>query len=131
MQYNKVYTVSQLIDQYRNGYAANRIIAVKHILDDACESENVKFPTNDAFLRFDIIYILFTIMMFIFKPIIYLLLVISHILAFLLKYILGPILAVVVAIVFTIIIIICEFINGIIWVINLFADVNELDCPNF
>jgi hypothetical protein len=131
MQYNKVYTVSQLIDQYRNGYAANRIIAVKHILDDVCESENVKFPTNDAFLRFDIIYILFTIMMFIFKPIIYLLLVISHILAFLLKYILGPILAVVVAIVFTIIIIICEFINGIIWVINLFADVNELDCPNF
>jgi len=131
MQYNKVYTVSQLIDQYRNGYSASRIIAVKHILDDVCESENVKFPTNDAFLRFDIIYLLFTIMMFIFKPIIYLVLVICHVLAFLLKFILGPILAVVVAIVFTIIIIICEFINGIIWVINLFADVNELDCPNF
>ena len=131
MQYNKVYTVSQLIDQYRNGYSASRIIAVKHILDDVCESENVKFPTNDAFLRFDIIYLLFTIMMFIFKPVIYLVLVICHVLAFLLKFILGPILAILVAVVFTIVIIICEFINGIIWVINLFANVNELDCPNF
>lgn len=131
MQYNKVYTVSQLIDQYRKGFFPNRVIAIKHILDDTCESENVKFPTNDAFLRFDLIYLLFTIMMYVFKPILYLVLVICHVLAFLLKFILGPILTVVVAIVFTIIIIICEFINGIIWVINLFADVNELDCPTF
>ena len=131
MQYNKVYTVSQLIDQYRKGYIPSKVIGVKHILDDVCESENVKFPTNDAFLRFDLIYLLFTIMMYIFKPILYIILVIVHVLAFLLKYILGPILAVVVAIVFTIVIIICEFINAIIWVVNLFANVNKLDCPNF
>jgi len=129
MQYNKVYTVSQLIDQYRKGYIPSKVIGVKHILDDVCESENVKFPTNDAFLRFDLIYLLFTIMMYIFKPTLYQLLVIVHVLAFLIKFILGPILAIVVAVVFLIVILVCNFINGIIWVINLFANVNKLDCP--
>ena len=132
MLYNKVYTVSQMIDQYRKGYLPNRMITIKNILDDACESENVKFPTNDSFLRFDIIYLLFVIAMFVFKPIIILLLIVSHILAFLLKYILGPILAVVVAIVFTIIIIICTIINAVISAINsLGASINELNCPTF
>jgi hypothetical protein len=133
MLYNKVYTVSQMIDQYRKGYLPNRMITVKHILDDSCESENVKFPTNDSFLRFDIMYLLFVIMMFVFKPVIILLLIVSHILAFLLKFILGPILAVVVAIVFTIIIIVCNIISAIIYAINLIPGINlnGPNCPTF
>ena len=130
MLYNKVYTVSQMIDQYRKGFLPNRMITIKHILDDSCESENVKFPTNDSFLRFDIMYLLFVIAMFIFKPIIILLLIVSHILAFLLKYILGPILAVVVAIVFTIVIFICNIVNAVISVVNsLGGNLEEKDCP--
>jgi hypothetical protein len=132
MLYNKVYTVSQMIDQYRKGYLPNRMITIKNILDDSCESENVKFPTNDSFLRFDIIYLLFVIAMFVFKPILILLLIISHILAWLLKFILGPILAVVVAIVFTIIAILCPIISAIIDVINFFgANIEKKPCPNF
>lgn len=132
MLYNKVYTVSQMIDQYRKGYLPNRMITIKNILDDSCESENVKFPTNDSFLRFDIIYLLFVIMMFVFKPILILLLIISHILAWLLKYILGPILSVVVAIVFSIIAIICPIINIIIDIVNVFgAGLEKKDCPDF
>jgi len=133
MLYNKVYTVSQMIDQYRKGFLPNRMITIKHILDDSCESENVKFPTNDSFLRFDIIYLLFVIAMFVFKPIIILLLIVSHILAFLLKYILGPILAVVVAIVFTLIIIVCNIINFIINAINALPGINITgpNCPTF
>lgn len=132
MLYNKVYTVSQMIDQYRKGYLPNRMITIKNILDDSCESENVKFPTNDSFLRFDIIYLLFVIMMFVFKPILILLLIISHILAWLLKYILGPILSVVVGIVFTIIAILCPIISVIIDFINVFgANIEKKPCPNF
>jgi hypothetical protein len=132
MLYNKVYTVSQMIDQYRKGYLPNRMITIKNILDDSCESENVKFPTNDSFLRFDIIYLLFVIAMFVFKPILILLLIISHILAWLLKFILGPILSVVVAIVFTIIAILCPIISAIIDVINFFgANIEKKPCPNF
>jgi len=83
--YNKVYTVSQLIDQYRNGLLPNRIIAIRNILDSTCESTNVKFPTNDAVLRFDLIYLLFVIMMFIFKPILYIILLLTHFVAKILK----------------------------------------------
>ena len=126
MEYNKVYSVSQLIDQYRKGYLPNRMVSIKNILDDACESENVKFPTNDAILRFDLVYLLFTIMLFIFKPIIYILLVVVHILAWLLKYILGPILAIIVAVVFIIIIIICYIIYAICFGCLTCPDIEEL-----
>ena len=130
MLYNKVYTVSQMIDQYRKGFLPNRMITIKHILDDVCESENVKFPTNDSFFRFDIIYLLFVYMMFVFKPIIILLLIVAHILAFLLKFILGPILSVVVAVVFIIVIFICNLVNAIISVVNSFGgNLNKKDCP--
>jgi hypothetical protein len=81
MSYNKVYSVSQLIDQYRSGYLQNRIISIKNILDETCESDNVKFPTNDAAYRFDLIYLLFIILLYIARPILYLLLIVSHLLA--------------------------------------------------
>jgi hypothetical protein len=83
MQYNKVYTVSQLMDKYRNGTAPDRFIGVKNILDDSCESENYKFPTNDSNMRFDIIYILYSFLMMIFRPILYIVLVVTHVLYFL------------------------------------------------
>jgi hypothetical protein len=79
--YNKVYTISQLIDQYRNGFLPNRIIAVRNILDQSCESTNVKFPTNDSVYRFDLIYLLFVIAMFVFRPLLYLLLLVAHFVA--------------------------------------------------
>jgi len=90
MSYNKVYTVSQLIDQYRKGYLPNRIIAIRNILDDVCESDNVRFPTNDAIYRFDLLYLLFVISTWIFIPIIYILLVVAHLLAALLRLFGNP-----------------------------------------
>ena len=81
MSFNKVYTVTQLIDQYKRGYLPNRTISIKNILDDVCESENVKFPTNDAAYRFDSQYLLFIILLYIARPILYILLIVSHLLA--------------------------------------------------
>lgn len=88
--YNKVYTISQLIDQYRNGFLPNRIIAVRNILDQSCESTNVKFPTNDSVYRFDLIYLLFVIAMFVFRPLLYLLLLVAHFVAGILKFFNNP-----------------------------------------
>jgi hypothetical protein len=82
MQYNKVYTVSQLVDKYRKGISPDRFIGIKNILDDSCNSENNKFPTNDSNMRFDIIYILYSFLMMVFRPILYLLLVVAHFLYF-------------------------------------------------
>ena len=130
-QYNKVYTISQLVTQYRKGYSNWRIIAIKDILDTQCESENNKFPTNDAVFRFDLIYFLFTIMLFIFRPILYSLLITLHITAFALL-LLGPIIALVVLVVGFVILILCAFINGMISILNAvpFVSIGYLDCPS-
>jgi hypothetical protein len=82
MQYNKVYTVSQLVDKFRKGVTPDRFIGIKNILDDSCNSENNKFPTNDSNMRFDIIYILYSFLMMVFRPILYLLIVVAHLLYF-------------------------------------------------
>jgi len=128
-QYNKVYTVSQLITQYRNGWGNWRVIAVKDILDTECSSDNNKFPTNDAVYRFDLIYFLFNIMLFIFRPILYSLLITMHILAFFLL-IIGPVLAIIAAVVVLVAIVVCSIINAIIWVINILGSLDYIDCPD-
>jgi hypothetical protein len=78
--YNKVYTVSQLIDQYRNGTLANRIISVKNILDPTCESTNNKFPTNDSSFRWDFIFLLFTFASYVVRALIIPLIYVIHVL---------------------------------------------------
>jgi hypothetical protein len=112
MQYNKVYTVSQLIDQYRNGSFPNQIISIKNILDEACESDNNKFPTNDSVFRFDLIYFIFWIMLFLFRPILIVLIPVIHILWFVLK-VLGIICIFILVPILAIVSLICNFLRGI------------------
>lgn len=78
MSFNKVYSVSQLIDQFRRGSLPNRFVSVKNILDDSCESDNNRFPTNDTVFRMDIIYLLFLFAMVVFRPILYVLIFVIH-----------------------------------------------------
>ena len=84
MQYNKVYTVSQYINEYRNSIGGyQRFIGIKNILDDACESENNKYPTNDGYFRFDFFYVLFSFLSIILTPVFYALILLLHLLYFL------------------------------------------------
>jgi hypothetical protein len=92
-KYNKVYTISQLITEYRQGTLGNRFIGIKNITDDTCQSENNPFPTNDAIFRLDIIFLLFMVLMTIFKPIMYSLLITAHLLKYIIIYILVTIIA--------------------------------------
>ena len=131
-QYNKVYTVSQLITQYRNGWGNWRVIAVKDILDTECSSDNNKFPTNDAVYRFDLIYFLFNIMMFVFRPILYSLLITMHIIAFFLL-IFGPVLAIIAIVVGFVVLIVCGIINFIINIVDAIPFVSAgppIECPS-
>ena len=80
MVYNKVYTVSQFIDEQRNGGFIERYIGIKNNLDSECDSTNNKFPTNDGNLRFDILYIIFLLLSFILIPIMFGILIAMHIL---------------------------------------------------
>jgi hypothetical protein len=65
--YNKVYTISSLIDQYKRGYNRGKFIGIKEIDDDDCASTVNKFPVNDGFKNFDALYFLFSILMQIFQ----------------------------------------------------------------
>jgi hypothetical protein len=82
MQYNKVYTVSEFIDNHRGGSGTERYIGIKNILDESCESENNRFPTNDGNFRFDIIYIIFMFFSIILTPVFFALILVMHILYF-------------------------------------------------
>ena len=133
-QYNKAYTVSQLITRYRKGYDAYRIIGIKDILDSECESDNYKFPTNDGYLQFDIIYLLFYIMMLIFLPVMIVLLLVLHVLA-LVAFIIWLVVILVVSIIFTIVILLCNLVNVIIGIICFITFgilcPGFIDCPTF
>jgi hypothetical protein len=80
MVYNKVYTVSNLIDQYKSANVKDKFTGIKKILDRTCESEVNKFPTNDGHKDFDFLFFLLQILLGILSPIIWILIFIGHIL---------------------------------------------------
>jgi len=82
-QYNKVYTVSQLIDRYSNRIFPQKSIQIKHILDDKCEGDYNPFPTNDAYYRYDLLYITVNVILTIMKFQFFQILIFLHVLAFL------------------------------------------------
>jgi hypothetical protein len=81
-QYNRVYTVSGLIDQFKNG-GRGQFIGIKEIDSQDCESTINKFPVNEGFRNFDLLYFVFAIILQVFQIIGIPLLTIYHFLAFL------------------------------------------------
>jgi hypothetical protein len=81
-KYNKVYTVAGLIDEFKNGGRGN-FIGIKEIDSQVCESTINKFPVNDGFKNFDLLYFIFAIILQIIQIIGIPLLTIFHFLAFL------------------------------------------------
>lgn len=73
LKYNKIYTTSQVIDQYHNG-AKQRFIGIKEITDKRCETENNKFPTTDGVKNVNLLFSLasffLTVLYFLLIPII-------------------------------------------------------------
>jgi hypothetical protein len=87
-QFNKVYTVSSLIDQYKSGRnfigsAPGRFIGIKEIDSQDCEDSVNKFPVNDGFRNFDLLFFLFSIIFTVIQPIGLILLGVAHILMWL------------------------------------------------
>ena len=93
-QFNKVYTVSSLIDQYKSGRnfigsAPGRFIGIKEIDSQDCEDSVNKFPVNDGFRNFDLLYFLFAIIFTVLQPIGMIILIIAHILLWLYNLVLS------------------------------------------
>jgi hypothetical protein len=79
--YNKVYTVSSFIDRYKNGKGRSRHLGIKEITNRACQSENNKFPVNDLQRNFDFIEFVVSILLFILKFPIIILISLAHFIA--------------------------------------------------
>ena len=62
LTYNKVYTVSQLVDEYRKGTNRGRFLGIKEILQRSCQTEVNKFPVNDGVRNFDLLYFILAIL---------------------------------------------------------------------
>jgi hypothetical protein len=82
--FNKVYTVSGLIDEFKNG-GRGRFIGIKEIDSQDCESTINKFPVNEGFRNFDFIFFLFAILMQLVQIIGIPLLIVYHIAAAILE----------------------------------------------
>jgi hypothetical protein len=76
-QFNRVYTVSSLIDQYKKG-GRGRFIGIKEIDDDSCDSTINKFPVNDGFKNFDLLFFLFSIIFVVLQFVGIVLLAVAH-----------------------------------------------------
>jgi hypothetical protein len=88
--FNRVYTVSGLIDQYKNGDNRGRFIGIKEIDDDECSSTVNKFPVNDGVRNFDMIFFIVSIFLQIIQLIGIPLIVTLHFIAFIWNNILVP-----------------------------------------
>jgi hypothetical protein len=88
-QYNRVYTVSGLIDEFKNG-GRGRFIGIKEIDSSDCENTINKFPVNEGFRNFDIIYFLFSILFTVIQVIGVPLLFLYHVVAAILNEFANP-----------------------------------------
>jgi len=117
MNYNKVYTPSQMIDEYRKGYNRGRFLGIKEILNRDCESTNNKFPTNDGVKNFDLLYLVVSLFLLLFTIPLYALILVAHSFCLLwpvLRFIINALLTIIVPIM-----------NLVITAINLFKKKNN------
>ena len=80
--FNRVYTVSSFIDEFKSG-GRGRFIGIKEIDDDSCSAGVNKFPVNDGFKNFDFLYFLFSLIFQVIQLFGVPILIIFHFIAFL------------------------------------------------
>lgn len=123
MNYNKVYTTAQLIDEYRKGFGRAKFLGIKEVLDRGCESDINKFPVNDGVRNFNLLFLIINILLIIFTPVLLALTVIGHVICFIWP-ILRVLLTVIVTTILAIVIVICQILNGIAWLFG-----GRVRCP--
>jgi hypothetical protein len=83
MKYNKVYTVSQLLDRYTSRRFTWNTLQIKNINTDDCDESTNKLPVNDVQYRFVPIFILLSFFLTLMKFLLRAIIIPMHLLAFL------------------------------------------------
>ena len=92
-EFNKVYTVSSLIDQYKKG-GKGQFIGIKEIDNNDCADSVNKFPVNDGFRNFDLFFFVFSILFTVIQPAFIGILVAMHIIIFLYNLVISALCAI-------------------------------------
>jgi hypothetical protein len=103
--YNKVYTVASHIDRFKWGRGRQKHIGIKEINDKSCQSENNRFPVNDAQRNGNVLIFLFNLLLTILTPTFITLIVLLHVLALIypvIRFIINFIVAIVNGFIFVI-----------------------------
>jgi len=67
-KFNKVYTVSSLIDEYKKG-TRGKFVGIKEIDNNSCVATINKFPVNDGFKNFDWLFFIVSLLLQVFQVI--------------------------------------------------------------
>lgn len=112
--YNKVYTVTSMIDRFKFGFFRNNFLSIKSIDDSECVTENNKFPVNDGVQRRPFSTIIIDILLLTVKSIGFALVLLIH----------G---------IFAALKIIFALINAVLFIINIFKtdDIEPIPSPKF
>jgi hypothetical protein len=123
-EFKKVYTISQLMDKYKNGNN-DKYIGIKNILNGDCSSENNKYPVNDGHKGSSIMFLIFRYLLSTTKMLLFPIAVVLHavslvvyIVQFLLQWLIWSIYAP-----------IYYFIQGLVNVVNWLAPGSPLSNP--
>jgi len=127
MNYNKVYTPSQLIDEYRKGYGRARFLGIKEILDRGCEGDTNKFPVNDGVRNFSLLFLIINILLLVYTPLILSITVIGHVICFIWKY-LRIFFSIIATAFFGFIVTLCNIVKGAAWI---FGQASKITCPAY
>jgi hypothetical protein len=92
--FNRVYTVSGLIDEFKNGENRGRFVGIKEIDNNDCQTSVNKFPVNDGVRNFDLIFFIVSLLMQLLQMIGIPLLTVYHFFAFLWNNFAVPILVI-------------------------------------
>jgi hypothetical protein len=78
LRYKKVYTTASIIDNFKKGLSRQRFLSIKDITNEECESTINRFPTTDAFYKFDWLFFIVNLFMIILGIVMYVLVIVLH-----------------------------------------------------
>ena len=81
MSYNKVYTVSNLIDRFQTSRFVWNTTQIKYIQDNTCEGSYNKFPVNDSQFRINFLWFFVSFMVSILPYILFAIVAVVHVLS--------------------------------------------------
>lgn len=126
MSYNKVYTVSNLIDRFQTSKYVWNTTQIKYIQDNTCEGNYNKFPTNDSHYRLNFLWFFVSFVVSIFPYLLFAIVALVHVLS----WVYDNILPVIDSIVKAVRKIITKICNGLNRALNALG-FNQINCPQW